>query len=251
MKRFTIATAFGSLPPGLLGAGLLVMAVELGVFHASEHPASHIAASCAESARAAVDEAAGAEVLLLGDSQVKSGLLPQVIEERTGRPAYNLAVVGGQAASTYYLLDRALRAGARPKAIVVDFFPGLLASDLRINTRNWPELLGVSECLELVALSGDARFVAPLLSQAVLPSLRAARRFGPRSSRRSVGRPTRVARRSRAFFRNWRLNGALRSSRSRPSLRVSRPSPRPRPRRRGSSGPTRGRATAGSASRRT
>ena len=36
-----------------------------------------------------------------------------MLRERTGRRAFNLAVVGGSAPSSYFLLRRALKAGAR------------------------------------------------------------------------------------------------------------------------------------------
>ena len=71
---------------------------------------------------------AGPEVRrpLLRRQHVKFGLNHRVIEARTGRKAANLAVVGGSAASSYFLLRCALDAGARPRTIVVDFCKDLL-----------------------------------------------------------------------------------------------------------------------------
>ena len=56
-------------------------------------------------------ETAGRDLLIFGDSQVKFGLLPGVIEKRTGLSGYNLAVLGGMPASSYGLLRGALQSG--------------------------------------------------------------------------------------------------------------------------------------------
>src|SRR5436305_8758992 len=103
------------VPLGLVGALALVAGAEWGVFRRLDGLTPYIPASWSQSGRAARREAVAADVLCLGDSQVKSGLLPNVLARRLGRPAYNLAVVGGQPASAYYLLARALKAGARPR----------------------------------------------------------------------------------------------------------------------------------------
>src|SRR5205823_5039454 len=89
------------VPAGLVGAVALAAALEAGVFDRGEGPGSFIPASWHASGRLAGRDAAGVcaagGVLLLGDSQVKCGLIPTEISRRLGRPALNLAVVGGQA----------------------------------------------------------------------------------------------------------------------------------------------------------
>ena len=118
-------------------------------------------------------EVRGASVLCLGDSQVKLGLLPTILGPRLGEPAFSLAIHGGQPAAAYMLLRRALDHGARPRAIVIGFFPGLLAADLRINTRQWPEILGVGDCLDLAATAHDPHLGAMTLLRLALRSCRA------------------------------------------------------------------------------
>ena len=62
-----------------------------------------------------------------GDSLVKHGILPEVLEARLGAPAYNLALPASTAPAQYYLLRRGSPCGAAPRAIVVnDIAPGLL-----------------------------------------------------------------------------------------------------------------------------
>lgn len=192
-------------PAGLLGALALVVAVEAGVTRLPPGRLawSFIPASWGESGRASAGpEVRAADVLVLGDSQVKCGVQPALL----GASAYNLAVVGGQPASSYYLLARALKAGARPRAVVVDFFPGLLASDLRINTAKWPELLGAREAFDLLITTRDGKLVGPLLARVLVPTL--GRREGIRAAVLAAvtGREERAAAEARAYRRNWRLN---------------------------------------------
>ena len=78
---------------------------------------------------AARREATQADVLCLGTSRAQQAIVPQVIEERSGMRAWNLATCWGQAPAYYYLLKRALEAGARPKAVVVEYHPQCLAGD--------------------------------------------------------------------------------------------------------------------------
>ena len=80
-----------------------------------------------QTVRAIGREARGCEVLCFGDSLVKYGVVPRVLEARLGRRAYNLAVANGQAPTAYFLLRRALEAGARPAAVLID--GELLADD--------------------------------------------------------------------------------------------------------------------------
>jgi len=188
---------------GFLGAVALVVAAEWAVFGPFDDPVSFGAASWRDGGRAAAHEAVDGAVLCFGDSQVKCGILPAVLERRLGLPAYNLAVIGGQAPGSFYLFERALRAGAKPRAIVVGYYPALLGCDLRLNAGLWPELLDPGGCLDLLLGARDTRLAGPLLTRAVLPSLRrradvaAAVRGGPDPGRDDA----------RAYRRNWRVNG--------------------------------------------
>ncbi|HEY2155738.1 MAG TPA: hypothetical protein VGH33_08910, partial [Isosphaeraceae bacterium] len=52
-------------------------------------------------------------------------------------------------------------------------FPGMLATDLKINARTWPELLGPLEAADLAVTGGDAVLAAATLLGGALPSHRA------------------------------------------------------------------------------
>lgn len=169
----TRAAKPGAVPWGLLGMLGLMLVCEswLGRQRASfEAP---IPSGWREAREAADGPAAHADVLCFGDSLLKKGVLPRVLADRMGRYAYNLAVIGGQPAASDCLLRRALLAGARPQAIIIDGYPGLLASDPRINERQWPELLSVSETIDLAWQAHDAHLLATTLLGRIWPSLKA------------------------------------------------------------------------------
>jgi hypothetical protein len=153
-------------------------------------------------------------VLCFGTSLVKLGVVSRVIEQQTGRPALNLAVCGGHMPSSYFLLKRALVAGARPAAVVVDCQEGPVprepagarAPALSDNLRLWPELLTWAECVGLAVAARDADFFAETAVAKLLPSFKA--RFEVRANvmvalRDKTG-SSRIA--MVALRRNWRVN---------------------------------------------
>jgi hypothetical protein len=168
---------------------------------------------------AARRDAKGCGVLCLGDSLLKFGVAPAVLEGRLKTRAYNLAVCSGQAPSSYFLLRRALAAGARPSTLVVDFVPYLLAAEPRHNLRQWPELFSLREAIELGWTARNARFAAELMLGMLLPSVKdrdeirgavAAALRGESASRR--GEVT-------ACRRHWRLLRGAVSAHERPAYR--------------------------------
>ena len=149
MKLLRHTAARRRAPLGLLGMLGLVFAVEVCV---GSHDLDLMTPQewCWRlSGMDATRRSPGCEVLCFGDSLVQGGIAPQLIEGRTGRRAFNFAVGGGQAPSSYFLLRRALESGARPAAVLVDFFPSLLGLGPRHNLPHWPHLLDTRECLEL------------------------------------------------------------------------------------------------------
>src|SRR4051794_27297229 len=107
------------VPRGLAGMVVILGAVEAILGSIDVSGTTHLVDSWTD-ARAMVgsDEVRQSAILCLGDSQIKQGLLPEVLGDRLGLPAYNLAVHGGQPAAATMLLRRALDAGARPRAVV-------------------------------------------------------------------------------------------------------------------------------------
>jgi hypothetical protein len=151
----------------------LVLATEAFVArHEQELIGDALRAAWRLSGEAARTRGRSAELLCFGDSLVKLGLLPRVLEAELGRPAYNLAVPGAPAAASYYLLRSALDAGARPKALVVDFHSSNLTCPPRKNAHLWSELLTPGAAGDLGWRAHDPRLVTTIGLAMALPSVR-------------------------------------------------------------------------------
>lgn len=160
--------------------------------------------------RAAASEAASSQVLCFGDSLVKFGVAPQVLESRLRRRVYNLSVCGGQTPSSYFLLRRTLAAGARPEAILIDLIPHLLDLGPRQNDRQWPEFLSLSEFFELSFTAHQAGFSTAIACAAVLPSIRCRHEIRERVNGLVRGDRRQPQTDLLVYERNWARNrGAL------------------------------------------
>jgi hypothetical protein len=164
--------ARGLWPVGLIGMLGLVLGVERYVARHDARFTTVHAADWRHSGQS-VPRAVGCDLVGFGDSLVKFGLVPQVLELRlgTGRRAYNLAVPQGQAPAHYFLLRRLLRAGARPSAVLVD--GEMLVEKPLDNARVWPELASLRECAELAWEARDANVLATMVLARLLPSYKA------------------------------------------------------------------------------
>lgn len=203
-------TRCGPIPLGLIGMAGIVIAVELFL---ARHDLDFATASssCWHQGRlSARRQAPRCEILCLGDSMVKMGVLPRVLEARTGRKAYNLALIGGQVPASYFQLRRALEAGGRPGLVLVDFAPHILATNPHCCMRHWAEFATTRECFELAWTSRDAGFFLETMAGRILRSVRARCEIRENllAAFRGQGPPARGD--LPAFWRNWNVNqGAL------------------------------------------
>jgi hypothetical protein len=201
------------LPLGLLGMIVLVATTEL-LLTRSRLDFSTNGSECWRRTGKMARQVRGAKIVCLGTSLVKTGVLPRLLEERTGKPAINLAVYSGPIPASYYLLRRALVAGARPSAVVIDCqnlaVPGRRredqVADFLFHTRLWADLLDVRECLDLAWSTRDADFFVRTMLSWVLPSAKA--RFEIRAAvlsalRGQLDSPREVA---KVLERNWAMN---------------------------------------------
>lgn len=148
-----------------------------------------------------------ADILLFGDSLMKFGVMPKVIQDRSGKSAYNFALHTGQTSSSYFMLKRVLDAGNHPQAVVLDLTPHMFAHEPAENTRLWPELLNPRECFDLAWTMRAPEFFGATLLGRFVPSIKerydirafvqAALVGGPNPSRRAEI-PT--------YRRNWKVN---------------------------------------------
>jgi hypothetical protein len=156
--------------------------------------------------RVAMRQAARFDVLCFGDSLINHGLVPPILETRLGKPVYNLSLSGGQSSTSYIQLRRALDAGARPSAVIVDFFPLLLNHGYEENEPRWPDLLTPRECLDLAWMVRDASFFARMMLARHLPSLRERTSLRAHLLAALGGKGGSERLGALAYQRNWRLN---------------------------------------------
>jgi hypothetical protein len=198
------------VPTGLLGALCLTIVIEciISQISGTTRPRSRIVLSWQSVRQAASGSEGNVDLLCFGDSLVKLAILPRVLEERLGCSVYNLAVLGGQAPTSYFLLRRVLEQGHRPKAVVVDFSALLLAMDPRVNVAGWSILTDAWERMALAWRALDPKLAVLMAVQGILPSwsrrdaVRSAIILDSPGAADGADSPDDL----RVFVRNWRLN---------------------------------------------
>lgn len=159
-----------SIPWGLIGMLVLVAVVEHFIAANRLRFANHTAFTWRYVSEAARGPEGKADLLCLGDSLVKVGVLPRVLEQRMGGSAYNLATFGGQAPSSYFLLRAALKSGAKPRAVIVDFHANLLAITPKTNSPYWSDLVDARDAVDLAASTLNFSLIGSEIGGWLLPS---------------------------------------------------------------------------------
>lgn len=197
-----------SVPWGVVGMLVLVALGEWGFSRVEIDVIAPWHWDWRHAGRAATGPAAKADLLCFGDSLMKFGLLPKVVEHATGRPTYNLSVALGQTPSSYFLLRRALRAGAKPSAVLIDAAPVMLSENPcePRHLRQWPELLNTAELLDLAWSLRDPNFFTATALAELLPSLRARDEVRTALTDASKGLPSTRRPFAESFRRNTRVN---------------------------------------------
>lgn len=199
-----------SIPWGLVGMLAIVAGVERFIaLNERRSFQESLPASWEQSARASTGAAVrNAQILCFGDSMIKFGVAPLVLQEQTGLTAYNLAPFGGPPAASYFLLRRAIEAGASPRLIVADFMLHGLADPPQQFVRSWQGTARPVEALDLAWTTGDWSFLGELALGRVLASVRA---------RPEIRRSTLLALKGESFttaldhyvrplWRNWKIH---------------------------------------------
>jgi hypothetical protein len=186
-----------------------VIAIELaiGQFGSMGICRSHLPLSWRKSSQAVAGPEATAEILCFGDSLVKLGVLPRVIEDYLGLSAYNLAVLAGQPATSFFLFRQVLESGQRPRAVIVDFSAPLLTLSLRTNMECWAEVATCRDAIELAVEAGDPALGIAVVSRWLVPSRSRHQRLRP-SHAVGEGRTAMdgAFQDGPVFERNWHLN---------------------------------------------
>ena len=168
------------VPRGFLGMLALVVAFELAIGGRHMDFTTVWADDWRRTGEAATRQARGRDVLYFGDSLVKYGVLPKVIEARAGLKGYNLATNAGTLPSSYFLLRKTLAAGIRPRLIVADFAALMLPDAPMMSVRMYPEFATPRDILDLAWAARDPGFAAATLLGKLLPSYKC--RFEIRAS---------------------------------------------------------------------
>ncbi|CAN5723909.1 hypothetical protein BH23PLA1_BH23PLA1_04430 [soil metagenome] len=195
-------------PLGLLGMLALVAAFEVHLSGQREKYSTDLAESWRTKGQQVARQAKPADLLCFGDSLVAFGVLPQVLEDRIGLPSYNLALHAGHPSASEILLQRALRAGAKPKALVVDFSPHQLAKGPRDQQfrRTWAELVSLREAVALASNARDGALLGEILVGQVLPSCKTRQEVRANLFAALQGQGWSARNQMRALRRNWEVN---------------------------------------------
>ena len=194
-----------NVPRGLLGTIVLVLAVEGFVSRRDLDLTGPVAPYFAFPARAC-GEAKRSEILCFGDSMVKLGIVPRVLEARLSKSAYNLAIPGATPPATYLMLHRALAAGARPTAILVNFSENNLRFGPQSQIDSLAEFATLRDCADLAWSGGSARYFGSLAIASLVPTVR--HRIDVRLNVLGAFAGVSTSRRAEilAIQRNWRIN---------------------------------------------
>ena len=204
MDRRSLPPSTDRRPFGLIGMVVLVAGVESYLASRSVDFMGDAAHAWRWGAKAAARDALKSEILCFGDSLVKFGVAPRVVEGRSGRSMWNLAVTGGRPVNSYFLLRRALNAGARPSALVLD--AELLSADPYETPHLWPELATPPEIIEMAWVGRNPGFLAHYALAWVFPSVRGRYEIRSHILAAARGEASNLRNAANLSNRNWKAN---------------------------------------------
>jgi hypothetical protein len=195
-----------ALPFGAIGMVAILVSIESVVARHWMSLTDPVSLSWRFSAQAAENDSRDCQVLCLGDSLVKHGLIPSVLERASGQRTVNVSAAQASTLLTHSLLRRALESGARPKALIVNAKPAVLLGGPEVNARPWQEVVIPRDGLELLRITGNAPFVVSTLIGRLFPSLRS--RFEIRSAITAAlgGKTDPIRAINPVLWRNWSVN---------------------------------------------
>jgi hypothetical protein len=146
-----------ALPAGLVGMAGLVLVIEwlVAIGTAGAEPQSRVEHSWRFTAQHVPRRGERLDVVCFGDSLVKLGILPRVLQAHSGLSAANLAVLAGQAPTSYLLLRRVLETGHRPRAVIVDFSAPMLSQPPSMNSACWAAFADHRDFRDLISHTRD------------------------------------------------------------------------------------------------
>jgi hypothetical protein len=195
-----------AVPCGVAFMVVLIVMIECLVTRCRLELTDPTSMSWYSSAQLVTTESADCELLCLGDSLMKHGLLPSVIEHETGKRTVNLSAARAPTFLSYLLLQRALKVGSRPQAIIINAKPAILMADLQFNARYLEEIMTARECLEISELTRNRPFLLSMIVGRLLPSLRSRLEIQTNVLAAVRGETDRIGAINRILLRNWTVN---------------------------------------------
>jgi hypothetical protein len=201
------AGRWAKVPWGLVGCLALILVIERSIARRDLEFRAPIEWDWVVAEKLAGEAASSADVLILGDSLAKEGLIPRVIEQRTGLSVRNLAVSAGSPPLAFALLRHAIEAGARPGLVVVEMEPHLLEHGKDYLRQHGAYVLEPREIAELAWRRRDGHLLASLGVERLLPSARSREEIRAHTVARVRGEASRNAVLCPPMILNWRQNG--------------------------------------------
>jgi hypothetical protein len=195
-----------AIPWGVAFMVILIVMIECLVTRCRLDLTDPVSLNWRFSAQTVRAKSVGCDLLVLGDSLVKHGLLPNVIEHDTSRRTVNLSAARAPTLLSYLLLRRALDAGARPHAIIINTKPAILMADLQFNARYFEEIVTARECLEISGLTRNHPFLLSMIVGRLIPSLRSRLEIQSNVLAAVRGERDRIGAINRVLWRNWTVN---------------------------------------------
>ncbi len=212
------------IPTGFLAACLLIALIESSIANHWLLLSDPVGLSWLFSKSAASSKAADADLLCLGDSLLKHGVVPSVITDTIGLSSINLAAARCPTLMSYYLFQQALQAGAHPKAILMNAKPAVLIGDPDYNTQYWPYAFTFQNLIDFAARTRRPQLIAATTLAQLFPSIRS--RLQLRSSTRAAlsGTTDTLHDVNPILWRNWTINAGANIAQSLPSFSGDLPS---------------------------
>lgn len=206
MRRTFLKPGRCKVPSGLIGMAALVLVIEASLSSCALKFTTPLRLDWGLAGKASSEQATGCKVLCFGDSLVKHGVQPAILEAKSSGRAYNLAIQASTAATSYFQLRKAIEAGARPSAVVVDFKPNMLAGRPEFQLQGWQEFASPRDVLDLAWSAGSVSLGVKILLGRMLHSLRS--RVEMRSTLVAAlhGDPPPWASTNRTLLRQWTVS---------------------------------------------
>jgi hypothetical protein len=160
-------------PSALLGTLLLAGLTESLIRRYTDGLAGPAEIEWGQTARA-VALARGSAIVAMGDSLVKSGVIPHTIEATLAdkRRVYNIALSASPTVTSYYFLRRLIALGGAPEVVLLDAHALTHSARTPISPLPWQLALTTWELAELAWAFGDPEFFTEELGRKHLPSMR-------------------------------------------------------------------------------